>query len=73
MHVRSPLKFNGEASPLVKKPANVVDCLPPFHIRNGHRLLDLQSRPAIEIGFRHDTLVCTVDLSHTAGNLRISS
>jgi hypothetical protein len=48
-----PAEFECRASPGIQEPASVADGLPPFRIRNPHRLLDLQPRPNIEIRFRH--------------------
>ena len=54
---RRPAELDGEASPLIEEPARVIDGLPPFRIRNPHRLLDLQPRPSVGIG-RRDTAHC---------------
>jgi hypothetical protein len=54
---RRPTELDGEASPLIEEPARVIDGLPPFRIRNPHRLLDLQPRPSVGIG-RRDTAHC---------------
>jgi hypothetical protein len=46
-----PAELDRQASPLGEEPAGVIKGLPPLLNRDVYRLLALQPRPSIEVGF----------------------